>query len=106
MNYQSIGYPQGRSASGFTQKLTALKKALKPELDAINASQPVPEAPATPKKTPGRKRKAESDDDNGEMETPKKRGRAKKQPPKDTGSESPAKDEPEGELSLEVEKEI
>lgn len=105
MHYQSISYHPGRTVSGFTQKLTAVKKSLKPEIDAINAGQPIPEAAVTPKKAAGRKRKAKSDDENGEIETPKKRGRAKKQAVMEEESDKPVKHEPEDNFGVEVEAE-
>jgi hypothetical protein len=99
--HQSVAYPPGRSASGFTQKMNALKKSLKAELDAINSGQPIPDAAATPKKPAARKRKAPAADEDGEG-TPKKRGR----PKKGAAPEVTVKDEPEGEQELDVEAEI
>ena len=64
----------------------ALKKTLKPEIDAIKAGTPLTSAATTPKKatpkksaTP-RKRKSAgvNGDGDGEEATPKKRGRPKK----------------------------
>ncbi|KAI4607591.1 hypothetical protein J4E83_009488 [Alternaria metachromatica] len=78
-NYNEGCYPAGRNASGFKQKINALKNVLKPEWEAMEAGVPVSEV--TPKKaaTP-RKRKAKTDEDADDAEvTPKKgRGRPKK----------------------------
>jgi len=98
---QNIAYPPGRTASGFTQKFTALKKSLKPEIDAINSGSPLPDAATTPGKKAGggRKRKAKDEDEN---ETPtKKRGRPKKNATAEPESEAVIKDEPEGEVEVE-----
>jgi hypothetical protein len=75
-------YPPGRNASGFKQKLNALKNSLKPEWEAMEAGVPIslniPKKAATP-----RKRKAKTDDEGNTGEiTPKKgRGRPKKKSP-------------------------
>lgn len=77
---QDAIYPPGRTASGFKQKMTALKKELKAEMDggAVDTPSKKKAATATPKAT-GRKRKAAGAE--GEEETPKKRGRGKKASP-------------------------
>ncbi|KAF2123402.1 hypothetical protein P153DRAFT_371720 [Dothidotthia symphoricarpi CBS 119687] len=81
--YQGAPYPPGRTASGFSQKIQALQKTLKPEFDAMKAGVPfegAATAASTPKKnaTP-RKRKAKADEGGDAEGTPaKKRGRAKK----------------------------
>jgi hypothetical protein len=101
-HYQSISYPTGRTASGFAQKLAALKKTLKPEIDAINSGQPVPEVATSNKNGGGRKRKVKDDDANGEYEGPKKRGRAKKKFNTEVQEDVNVKDEPDSELEIEV----
>jgi hypothetical protein len=86
---QGAKYPVGRNACGFRQKFNHLKKALRPELDAIQAGNPLDGAAYTPKKatpkkaaapkasTP-RKRKSMDSDNDGADAAPKKRGRPKK----------------------------
>lgn len=102
---QSVPYPPGRTACGFKQKLKALKKALKPELDAINSGQGNTEAAAIVKRNGGRKRKVMDGDVASESEDSMKRGRTKKRQ-FDTEVdeiEVKVKDEPEGELESETE---
>jgi hypothetical protein len=103
-HYQSISYPSGRTASGFTQKLAALKKTLKPEIDTINSGQPVPEVATSFKNGGGRKRKVKDDNASGEYEGPKKRGRARKKFNTEVQEDVNAnvKDEPDSELEIEV----
>lgn len=70
--------PIGRNASGIRQKINKLKNAMRPEIDALKAGEPLAASrDGTPKKSAtGRKRKAE---DAGNADgTPKKRGGRKK----------------------------
>ncbi|KAF1848512.1 uncharacterized protein K460DRAFT_250109, partial [Cucurbitaria berberidis CBS 394.84] len=82
IDFATAPVPFGRNASGCMQKIGKMKTALRAEIDALKAGEPIPAAEGTPKKkaTP-RKRKAKGEDENGNGSangSPKKRGRAKK----------------------------
>ncbi|KAF2853945.1 hypothetical protein T440DRAFT_496772 [Plenodomus tracheiphilus IPT5] len=79
IDYNNAPIPAGRNANGIRQKINKMLIALKPELDALKAGQPLPTTEATPKKTPTpRKRKGKGDDAGDGDGSPKKRGRPKK----------------------------
>ncbi|KAF2030830.1 hypothetical protein EK21DRAFT_111497 [Setomelanomma holmii] len=104
-DFKNIAYPPGRTAKGFSQKFVALKKDLKPELDAINSGQPLSDAPAFKNKSGDgsakstlRKRKSNDDGVDGEDESTKKRGGSKKNASSEP-EEMKIKEEPKGELA-------
>ncbi|KAI8938765.1 hypothetical protein NX059_004631 [Plenodomus lindquistii] len=79
IDYNNAPIPAGRNANGIRQKINKLLIALKPELDALKAGEPLPTVEGTPKKTATpRKRKGKGDDMGDADASPKKRGRAKK----------------------------
>lgn len=80
--------PIGRNASGCSQRVARLKKALKNDMDALRKGMPVSDT----KVKSGGKRKAE----DGEGETPKKRGRGKKAVESDREVKQEATPESEG----------
>ncbi|KAF1916185.1 hypothetical protein BDU57DRAFT_529301 [Ampelomyces quisqualis] len=105
IDFHSAPAPAGRNASGCSQKMGKIKKALQAEIDAIqNGGSIAASIEATPKKTGGRKRKPAATGDDGEP-TPKKRGRAKKTATSEpeVKKEVSVKDEPEGESDLPAE---
>ncbi|KAH9861586.1 hypothetical protein J1614_011336 [Plenodomus biglobosus] len=79
IDYNSAPIPVGRNANGIRQKFNKMLIALKPEMDALKAGEPLPNTESTPKKTPtSRKRKTKSGDAGDGDGSPKKRGHPKK----------------------------
>lgn len=89
-------YPEGRNANGFRKKINNLKRALKPEWDAMATG--APSVPATPKKTPAtpHKRKTEA---NQEGSAKKPRARSNKK------ASTPSSGEDEEKMDLSVKEE-
>ncbi|KAF2030829.1 hypothetical protein EK21DRAFT_36818, partial [Setomelanomma holmii] len=111
LQYTEAACPPGRNANGFRQKINALKRNMKDEIEAIKAGNgnPVKSTPnkkaangdGTPKSTP-RKRKGKADGEENEGDaSAKKRGRAKKNAAaevlENVDEGVKVKDEPEGE---------